>query len=93
MSYISPIAVNFIDEVVEKTLKDRETAITTAVMQKVKIVVDVDEKELIKALRYDRNQYGKGYHDGYYEAIEKVRTRLKEIGVEFNYLDAIISQI
>ena len=89
MSYISPIQVNFIDEIVEEMHKDQETA----VMTKVKMVVDVDKYELLNALRYDRNQYDKGYQDGYYEAIEKVRTKLKEIDVEFNYLDALISQI
>ena len=89
MSYISPIQVNFIDEIVEEMHKDQETA----VMTKVKMVVGVDKYELLNALRYDRNQYDKGYQDGYYEAIEKVRTKLKEIGVEFNYLDALISQI
>jgi hypothetical protein len=29
--------------------------------------IDVDKDELIKALQYDRNQYNKGYADGYSE--------------------------
>lgn len=27
--------------------------------------IAVDKEELVKALRYDREQYEKGYHDGY----------------------------
>jgi flagellar biosynthesis/type III secretory pathway protein FliH len=31
---------------------------------------DVNKEELIKALQYDRNQYSKGYDDGYNKAID-----------------------
>jgi hypothetical protein len=31
----------------------------------VKVGVDVDKEELIRALRYDRDQYDRGYSDGY----------------------------
>ena len=31
---------------------------------------DVDKEELAKALNYDRNQYEKGYTDGYNKAID-----------------------
>ena len=89
MSYISPIKVDFIDEIVESIQKDQETA----VMARVKMVVDVDKDELLTALRYDRNQYEKGYKEGYREAIENVRKKLKEIDVEFNYLDSLLSEI
>lgn len=89
MSYISPINVDVINEMIEKIQKDQELA----VMTKVKMVADVDKDELLKALRYDRNQYDKGYQDGYYEAIEKGRTKLKEIDVEFNYLDRLLLEI
>ena len=30
-----------------------------------KIGIDIDKDELIKALKYDREQYEKGYEDGY----------------------------
>lgn len=42
--------------------------------------VAVDKDELIKALTYDRQQYDKGYSDGYMkgttETLEKVKTAL-----------------
>lgn len=42
--------------------------------------VSVDKDELIKALTYDREQYDKGYSDGYMkgttETLEKVKTAL-----------------
>lgn len=33
--------------------------------------IDVDKDELIKALKYDRNQYDKGYGDGFYEGYNR----------------------
>lgn len=35
----------------------------------IKICVNVDRDELIKALEYDRNQYAKGYEDGKNNAV------------------------
>ena len=34
------------------------------------IGVSIDKEELLKALSYDREQYEKGYHDGYNAAIK-----------------------
>lgn len=39
--------------------------------------VDVNKEELIKALMYDREQYSKGYSDGYNQAITEFAERLK----------------
>jgi hypothetical protein len=39
--------------------------------------VSVDKEELIKALRYDRDQYEKGYADGKRDAFDKL-TRCKD---------------
>lgn len=89
MSYIAPIQVDFVTEMIDRIQKDQEVAI----LGKIKMVIDVDKDELLKALQYDRNQYDKGYQEGYYEAIEKVRAKLKEIDVEFNYLDSLLSEI
>ena len=41
--------------------------------------INVDKDELIKALQYDRNQYEKGYRDGYRDAAMKLVERLKEV--------------
>lgn len=43
---------------------------------------DVNKEELIKALQYDRNQYEKGYKDGYNKAIDDVMEKAKEIQEE-----------
>lgn len=32
-----------------------------------RIGITVDDNELLKALRYDRGQYDKGYEDGFYD--------------------------
>lgn len=39
--------------------------------------VIVDKEELLKALQYDRDQYSKGYADGYEKAIEEFSEMLK----------------
>lgn len=82
MAYISPIKVDFIDEIVETIQKDQETA----VMKRVKMVVDVDEEELLKALRYDRNQYEKGYEDGRKAVIKFIEEwQDQQTGGEYSY--------
>lgn len=42
------------------------------------IGVNVDKDELLKALRYDRDQYDKGYKDGIKDGIKDFAERLKE---------------
>lgn len=87
----SPINIhNLADEISEQFNKDT-LDYTMKVVRR--IAVDVDEKELLAALNYDRDQYEKGYKEGYFEAIESVKAKLKEVGIEFNYLDSLISQI
>lgn len=71
----SPIDVmeiqdSFVSEIKEKT----EEMVFTEIKR---IGIDVDKEELIKALQYDRNQYGKGYKDGYEKAIDEFARRLK----------------
>jgi hypothetical protein len=43
-------------------------------IQNVGIVVD--KEELIKAMQYDRDQYDKGYKDGYADAIDDFTAKL-----------------
>lgn len=38
--------------------------------------IDVDKEELLKALQYDREQYSKGYSDGYAKAIDEFAERM-----------------
>lgn len=58
--YKSPIEA-ICSEVTHEILKDEEDRAMLAIQQAVGYKVDKDE--LIKALRYDRNQYEKGYND------------------------------
>lgn len=52
-----------------------------------KVGVNVDKDELVRALQYDREQYNKGYEDGYNDAIdifqrdfgEKIEEYIKEL--------------
>lgn len=57
--YQSPIKVirEFVDEISQET----ENTILITVKQ----YVNVDKEELIKALEYDRDQYEKGFRDGW----------------------------
>ncbi len=61
MSYKSPI------EIVATQLRiDREKSLEKGIFEAIQSVdITVDREELIKALRYDRDQYEKGYTDGY----------------------------
>lgn len=59
--YESPINVlEHIKHISEKIEKAKEEYI----FSEITAVVDVDKDELIKALKYDRDQYNKGYADG-----------------------------
>lgn len=40
--------------------------------------IDVNKEELIKALQYDREQYSKGYSDGYVKAIDDVVCKISD---------------
>ena len=44
----------------------------------VKYGINVDKEELLKALKYDRGQYRKGYDDGYEGGIKVFAEKLKE---------------
>lgn len=58
--YESPIT-NYISEIIDKQMVERENVILATVSEK--IGIDVNREELIKALNYDRQQYEKGYAD------------------------------
>lgn len=59
----SPISIMEIQEpIIEQLNKEREEMVLHQIW---KIGVDVNKEELIRAMQYDRNQYEKGYKDGY----------------------------
>lgn len=62
MSYKSPIdIVNNGMQMVREQLNNQEEEIILKAV--VRVGINVDKDELIKALHYDRNQYKKGYED------------------------------
>lgn len=60
MSYESPISIT--NQIVDKIRTDFDDKIVDSIQ--IQTGVNVDKQELIKALRYDREQYQKGYEDG-----------------------------
>lgn len=65
MSYESPI--NIYQDLTNEITEMHDNT----VYMKVREIVDVDKKELLKALAYDRDQYGKGYQEGYRRGLEE----------------------
>ena len=61
-----------------------EAVLSTVLREVTKMGVMVDREELLKALRYDRAQYEKGYADGRADAQKwiSVEERLPEDGVD-----------
>ena len=70
--YASPIALTVAKEII--TAFDDNIV---KVLQKYDI--DVDKDELIKALEYDRDQYEKGYFDGYAAAKRETPIMTEEV--------------
>ncbi len=89
--YESPINIieiqdSFVSEIKEKT----EEMVFTEIRR---IGVDVDKEELLKALQYDREQYEKGYSDGYVKAIDEFAERLKSRGFVKFVIDQIAEEM
>ena len=75
--YQSPIKINtdtaWPDGIVKKAAMDVGRQTDEIIMKAVvKVGVEVDKEELIRALRFDRGQYQKGYSDGYEAAERKI---------------------
>ena len=75
--YESPIHITELADNIFQQISDAKEAY---IMAEVKLVVDVDKDELIKALSYDRDQYYKGYADRDNEIV-----RCKECKHSFGY--------
>lgn len=82
--YESPIAKIY-GEIHDEIIRKDEEHLMTVVTQNVGYQVDKDE--LIKALRYDREQYTKGYSDCKIEMINKVKKAREEIDDLDRYFD------
>lgn len=69
--YESPIEMFSVTDYVDTIRKQIDEQIEEAVWSEVtKVGVNVNKEELIRALKYDRNQYEKGYADGKRNGIE-----------------------
>lgn len=62
-------------KVYEQITEDRENHIMATIRQ----YVDVDKDELMRALNYDRNQYEKGFEDGYLKGRADFAEKIQEI--------------
>ena len=68
-------------------IKNQENQLMVEIRQM--IGWDIDKEELIKALKYDRNQYDKGFSDGKEEGKKEVLDKLREILVNYSYSKTI----
>lgn len=71
--YESPITIT--EQICNEIVKQKEERIFQAIA---KVGVDVNKEELIKALQYDRNQYNKGFEDGFEKGVKTFAERLKK---------------
>jgi len=73
--YKSPITLT--DRLVSEITKKQDDQITAAVRHEINI--NIDKEELIKVLKYDRDQYDQGYKDGYQEGYKSARDKFLDI--------------
>lgn len=79
MAYESPIKITYREGIPEfrtfheKIADEIGEHVDCRIMASIKeqMEIDIDRHELIRALNYDREQYGKGYTEGYEEAKRK----------------------
>lgn len=72
--YESPI--NLVFQNIETQMVQEEEQMILEAIRKYDVIVD--KEELIKAIKYDRNQYSKGYKDGVNDVLDKIRAEIKE---------------
>lgn len=86
--YKSPIKI-YTDNIIESIKSKFDKECMKAV---VNVGIDVDKDELIKALKYDRNQYEKGYQDCINERVKLLEKALdiaiKELCIDAKGADA-----
>ena len=75
--YKSPIDITYqnFGDLVLQISKNTDEAIYKAVCN---YAIEVDREELLKALRYDRDQYERGYNDGYKAALYAAEIKIRE---------------
>lgn len=86
--YKSPIDLiteDFTNKIAREVGEDFDNKLYLAIRH----VVNVDKDELLKALAYDRDQYDKGYSDGYKGVHDERDSILHSLKV---YIDAVESE-
>lgn len=90
--YKSPIDL-VVNQVSNLILEQQENQVIKAILS---TGVKVDKEELIKALKYDRQQYGNGYNDGYTDGakamLDKIKANLQGL-IGLNYLDDLYKEM
>lgn len=72
--YESPVKL-IVDQMYTQFLREQEDNVYKAVQQ---YGINVDKEELIRALQYDRQQYEKGYSEGYISGINMLAKNFKD---------------
>lgn len=65
--YQSPVSL--IEGYTNQIIEEKENLIMGRIEEQIGVKVDKDE--LIKALKYDRNQYAQGYTKGWFDGVEE----------------------
>lgn len=88
--YESPIHLIY-DDIKLQLDKNVEDYVYSAVQN---VGVNVDREELIRALKYDREQYSSGYRNGQAEVLVSLIEQILEVyPEEIKYTDGIIDMI
>lgn len=89
--YESPIEL-IVKDTYQKILEQREENIFKAIFE---TGVKVDKEELLKALKYDREQYNKGYMDGAKEFAERLKEYSQPIrlSISDNRYNTVVSAV
>ena len=74
--YESPVTL-YISQIAAEIEQRRENEIIAQTSERMGI--DIDKRELMRALNYERNQYSLGYRAGYAKAMETIQTEVAEV--------------
>jgi hypothetical protein len=88
MNWESPITIT--QEISSKIARDTDDYIMSAIY---KTGVVVNKEELIKAINYDRDQYNKGYCDGFNTAVEMEWTSADQLEEHIAKLTEILKKL
>jgi hypothetical protein len=88
MNWESPVTIT--QEIAQKIASDTDDYIMSAILE---TGVVVNKEELIKAMNYDRDQYKKGYCDGFNTAVEMTWTSAELLEEHISELNEILKKL